>query len=342
MFKPITVERDAPKVEYKKLTEIVEVEKKILIENYQSPGDILMLTSAVRDLAKVVGKRWQIGVKTSCGELWENNPYITKFNFKEPNVQVIRADYPLIHKSNALPYHFIHGFRKDLEMKLNINIPQGPFEGDIHLSDAEKSWISQYKEITGKDDPFWIIVSGGKLDYTNKWWDPARSQEVVDHFKNKIQFVQCGSRDHHHPPLKGVIDLRGKTDLRQMVRLMYWSHGVVCPVTMFMHLSAAVPAGPGQRPKRPCVVTAGGREGTQWEMYPWHQYLHTVGQLKCCETGGCWKSRVVPIGDGDQKDKDLCHNPVETKSGAIIPKCQDMITSKKVIEAIEGYLEYEK
>lgn len=329
-------------VVFKNLTEEKVYDRKILLKNYQSPGDIIMLTAAVRDLYKAHGDNIAIGVDTSCKELWENNPYITQLDKNDPKVETICAEYNLIHKSNQLPYHFIHGFRKDLEKKLGLEIPQGDFRGDIHLSNEEKSWISQYREVTGskEDDPFWIIASGGKFDYTAKWWNHHRCQEVVDHFKGRIQFVQCGAKEHNHPTLKGVVDLTGKTNLRQMIRLMYWAHGVVCPVTMFMHLSAAVEAGPNQRPWRPCVVTAGGREGTQWEMYPWHQYLHTVGQLDCCATGGCWKSRVVPLEDNDNKNQSLCKYPVKSEGGIVIPKCQDMITSKKVIEAVEGYLEY--
>jgi ADP-heptose:LPS heptosyltransferase len=64
---------------------------------------------------------------------------------------------------------------------------------------------------------------------------------VVDHFRDRILFVQCGASgdNRHRVRLNDVIDLVGKADLRQMVRLMYHAKGVVCPVTMFMHLAAA-------------------------------------------------------------------------------------------------------
>lgn len=344
MFKELTVESDNPSDVLSKAVELTvnKNKRKIILKNHQSPGDIIMMTAAVRDLVKAHGDEIAVDVRTSCKELWEHNPYLTSLDEKDPTVETIKVDYPLIHKSNEMPYHFIHGFRKDLENKLNLTIPQGEFKGDIHISDDEKGWFSQIREMTGEDIPFWIIVSGGKYDYTAKHYHPGRCQEVVNYFKDRIQFVQCGGKEHSHPALKDVIDLRGKTNLRQIVRLMYHCHGVLCPVTMFMHLAAAVESGPNQRKYRPCVVTAGGREGTQWEMYPWHQYLHTAGMLDCCEHGGCWKSRVVPLGDGDSKDESLCKYPVEAEDRIIIPKCQDMITTQKVIDAIEGYLEYKK
>jgi FkbM family methyltransferase len=178
------------------------------------------------------------------------------------------------------------------------------------------------------------VAAGGKYDFTNKWWDPKRYQQVIDYFRKKILFVQVGSADHHHPPLEGVIDLRGRTDLRQLVRLVLHSQGVLCPVTLFMHLAAAVPAKAGSPITRPCVVVAGGREPSHWEAYPHHQFIHTIGALPCCETGGCWKSRVVALGDGDEKDRpqNLCVNVVGN-----LPKCMDMITADEVIRRIGLY-----
>ena len=63
------------------------------------------------------------------------------------------------------------------------------------------------------------------------------------------------------------------------------------------------------------VVVAGGREPSQWEAYPHHQYLHTNGALRCCDAGGCWNARVVPLGDGDGKDGNLCVDVVEMATG---------------------------
>jgi ADP-heptose:LPS heptosyltransferase len=322
--------------------------RKILLKNSQSPGDILMLTAAVRDL-KRSHPDWFINVNTSAMELWDNNPYINPL-LKEgdPDVEVIAADYPLINMSNFLPYHFIHGFRKFLETKLETTIPQGEFKGDIHLSYMEKSWINQVQEL-GINEPFWILMAGGKYDFTAKWWNPDNYQKVVDHFKGKLLFVQCGEKSHFHPKLNNVVDFIGKTDIRQFVRLMYHASGAVCPVTFAMHLAAAVETPRNRLINRPCVVLAGGREPTHWEAYPHHRFLHTLGSLNCCDNGGCWKSRCMKVGDGDEKDnKDLCLYPTKLslqvimpnkteKENLYIPKCMDMIKVNHVIEAIESY-----
>jgi ADP-heptose:LPS heptosyltransferase len=315
--------------------------RKLILKNSLCPGDVLMLTAAVRDLHMSHPGQFVTDVWTSCPPLWEHNPYVTRLDAADPSVEQIQCEYPLINYSNQRPYHMIHGFRLFLQERLGVPIEPHAFRGDVHLSDLEKSWMSQVEEIEGIGARFWIIVSGGKRDYTAKWWDPDRAQQVVDHFRGRIRFVQCGEGGHHHPRLQNVIDLVGKTDLRQMVRLMWHADGVICPVTMFMHLAAAVESKPGRPQNRPCVVIAGGREPPHWEAYPHHQFLHTNGALPCCDDGGCWKSRIEPLGDGDEKDQSLCTRPVPLPNGRKLPQCLDMITAADVIRAVEMYLRFD-
>jgi ADP-heptose:LPS heptosyltransferase len=219
---------------------------------------------------------------------------------------------------------------------LGLAIRPTMFHGDIHIAPIEKTWYSQVEEIVREPLPFWVIVAGGKYDFTIKWWDHSRFQQVVDHFQNRILFVQVGESGHEHPALQNVIDLRGKTDLRQLVRLVYHAQGVLCPVTLLMHLAAAVETRPEMPKNRPCVVVAGGREPPHWEAYPHHQFIHRAGALRCCEHGGCWKSRVRPLGDGDEKDlpEHCCVDVVDT-----LPRCMDLITAADAIRAIEIYFE---
>ncbi len=304
-----------------------------------SPGDIVMMTAAVRDLHLAYPGQFRTDVRTPADAIWDNNPYITRLDDQDPAAKTIPMRYDLIHQSNEGAYHFIHGYARHLEEVLGLRIPVTRFHGDIHLSDAEKSWISQVQEDPiGWHPDFWIIVAGGKYDYTAKWWDPSRFQRVVDHFQGRIRFVQCGEDGHWHPRLSGVIDLVGKTDLRQFIRLMYHAAGVVSPVTFAMHLAAAVEVKPGGAKNRACVVVAGGREPSQWEKYGHHRFLETNGALLCCDQGGCWKSRCQTLGDGDEKESadQLCLLPVQVAPDLWIPRCMDLIGADDVIRAIEA------
>lgn len=316
---------------------------KLILGNGQSPGDIVMLTAAVRDLHRRHPGRFLTDVRTPCPALWEHNPWLTPLADDDPEAEFVACEYPLIHYSNERPGHFVQAFHADLSAQLGIPLEPTAFKGDIHLSDEERAWFSQVQEITGDPVPFWIIVAGGKQDYTIKWWDHARWQRIVEHFAGRILFVQVGEAHHVHPPLRGALDLRGKTDLRQLVRLVWHAQGVVCPVTVLMHLAAAVEVKGGYPLNRPCVVVAGGREPMQWEAYPHHQFLHTNGALFCCDNGGCWKSRTVALGDGDEKDGNLCVDVVAVADAPDeptrpLPRCMDMITAEDVIRRIELYV----
>lgn len=308
--------------------------RKLILSNFQSPGDLVMLTAAVRDLHLRYPGRFLTDVRSPCPQLWEHNPYITAIRRSDPDAEPVECEYPLIHRSNREPWHFLHGFIHHLNSKLDLDIQLTAFKGDIHLAPVERQWISQVSEITRLQVPFWIINAGGKRDYTIKWWDQARYQAVVDRFRGRILFVQVGESHHHHPPLDGALDLRGKTDLRQLIRLVYHAQGVLGPVSLAMHLAAAVEVLPGMPQNRPCVVVAGGREPPHWEAYPHHQFLHTVGALPCCDNGGCWKSRTLPLGDGDERDRpeNLCVQVVNH-----LPACMDLIAIDDVVRRIEFY-----
>ncbi|MFO0929418.1 MAG: class I SAM-dependent methyltransferase [Gemmataceae bacterium] len=296
-----------------------------------------MLTAAVRDLHAAAPGRFQTDVRTACPALWEYNPHLTPLREGDPGVEVLDMHYPLVHQSNHRPYHFLHGYPQYLEARLGVQVPVTRFGGDLHLSDAERQGPPPGRD-AGLPDRFWLVVAGGKYDFTAKWWDPARFQRVVDHFRGAIRFVQCGEAGHWHPPLEGVVNRIGRTTARELVRLVYHADGVLCGVTFAMHLAAAVPPRPGSPPVRPCVVVAGGREPTHWEAYPGHQFLSTVGTLPCCPAGGCWRSRCQLVGDGDEKDRrDLCEQPVAVTPELRIPRCMHLITAADVIRAIERY-----
>lgn len=360
------------------MVEILKKKRKLLLCNHLSPGDVVAMTAAVRDLHRKYPNEYITDVDTSAREIWENNPYLTKLPWRtellngqtepgnslevlqpkhglkvireDPDIEVLdlnyNGNYPAsINNSNTFAYHFVHGYVQDLALLLGVDIPTTEFKGDIYISEQEKMWYSQIEEMKIRDN-FWVVAAGGKRDYTAKWWDPVRYQQVVDYFQGKILFVQTGDPNHFHTPLTNCIDLLGKTSTRQLIRLVYHSDGVLCGVTFLMHLAAAVPMrefdnrGRRKAVNRAAVVVAGGREPSQWEAYPHHQFIHNNGALPCCLQGGCWRSRCQTVGDGDPKDSEgLCVYPVQLSPSLRIPKCMDMISADEVIRRIKVYYE---
>lgn len=286
-----------------------------------------MLTSALRDLHAAHPGQFFTNVISSCPEIFEHNP----------NVRPVGDEGELIHCSYDpaelahTGLHFVHAFRLNLERQLGVSIPQGPLHGDIHLSHEE---ISEPCPIAG---PFWLINAGVKSDYTAKQWAASRYQAVIDHFRGRLQFVQVGAVKHLHPVLRGVIDLCGKTTLRELIRLVHHADGCVSGVSLLPHLAAAVAVREG-KPARSCVVVAGAREPKSWEAYANHRFLSNVGSLPCCAIRACWKSRTVALHDGLVHDNKLCLMPIETRSGQFIPACMNAISSDMVCEAVGSFL----
>jgi len=310
--------------------------RKLLLKAGFAPGDGVALTAAVRDLHRCFPGEFLTDVRTPYPDLWRHNPHLHPLDHGAPDVEAVECDYPLIQSANQTPVHCLNGFVQFLSGHLQRDIRLSEFKGDIHLSPEEQTAPSQVESLLDAQVPFWLISAGGKFDLTVKWWEHKRWQTVVDHFRDRILFVQVGDAKHYHPRLDGVLDLRGWTSLRQLIRLVHHAQGVLSPVTCLMHLAAAVPTRPGQPRNRPCVVVAGGREPAHWEQYPGHQFLHTVGSLDCCATGGCWKRRTIPLGDGRENDapEHLCAAPVGD-----LPRCMDLITAEDVIRRIEYYFE---
>ena len=98
--------------------------RRLILRSFQSPGDGVMLTAAVRDLHLAHPRQFETDVRTSADALWENNPFITRLNEGSPDVQVMDMHYPLIHQSNHRPYHFIHGYTQFLEEQLGLRPPR--------------------------------------------------------------------------------------------------------------------------------------------------------------------------------------------------------------------------
>lgn len=310
---------------------------KLILSTGQSPGDVVMLTAAVRDLHYHHPGRYLTDVRTPCPEMWRYNPHVTEIADDDRDAQRIDMEYPLIHWSNQLPYHAIHGYQRWLSQHLGVRVEPSRHGGDIHLCQEEIE--SHDPDGFGRlPNRYWLLVSGGKWDFTAKWPDPRLLQTVVNTTHGLISWVQVGEAGHWHPPIDGTLNLVGQTSLRQLVQLVYHAVGVLCPVTLLMHLTAAVPTRPDRPAARGCVVLAGGREPPSWEAYPTHHYLHTIGWLPCCASSGCWRSRCQTLGDGDPKDMQaLCERPIEVTDSLLIAECQTLLPAGSVIDAVVRY-----
>ena len=249
-----------------------------------------------------------------------NNPRLTPLKEDDPEVEIYDITYDLINESGWRGLHFTDAFRYDLEKKLGVPIKKTGIRPELWISDQEKLWYNQVHCAFGWDGPFWLLNAGRKQDNELKQYH--RWQEVVDlfneRFQGKVKLVQIGHAAHVHPKLEGVLDLVGKTDLRQLIRLGYWAEGTIGPISFQFVMSAAF--------NQPAVVVAGGKEGVRWQIYPHIQYLYVNGCLKCCEWDGCWLGGV----------KGKCKDLVEYR-GEKVPRCFSLIEPYMIVDAVERY-----
>lgn len=293
-----------------------------------SLGDIVALSGAVRELKQQYPHDFVIEPQTTCAEVWWYNPLIARTSSA---AQTIDCGAVHIDRTGESGMHYVEAYLDLLNRKLGTKAELRHPRGDIYLSEDEKSWYSAVQPLTRGEIPYWIICSGGKFDIPIKWWSHDRYQSVVDHFEGRLQFVQVGTHGNHHPRLNGTIDFRGKTNIRDLIHLMYYAGGVICGVTSLMHLAAAVPTERGI--PRDAVIVAGAREPRAWEAYPHHHFLASHSTVTC---RNCWKQRFFPLPDrrGNSSSALMC---AEVSNN--LPKCMDAISEKEAIDAIESILQ---
>jgi len=317
-----------------------QLPKKMVFWNRQAIGDILTMTAFVRDF-KAAYPDIDVGVVTTAMHIWDHNPHVNfelgltarKYagefkddkqvilDIEDEGIRAVRIGPGyLTNKSARWNYHMTNAYRMDTEQKLGITIPQGETRPDIYLTEEE------YKRPPLVEGPYWIVVIGGEPGWPVKTWPAERYQEVVNAFKDRIQFVQIGLKGHPYPHLKNVIDYVGKTEdrntgIRDLFNLFLHAQGSLGLVSMHMHLSAAF--------SNPSVVIAGAREPAWFTQYYGHQYLHTNGCLPCAERQACWKCKVEGCV--------ILQKKYGLEGREDVPPCADLIQSHEVVEAIEKY-----
>lgn len=272
--------------------------------------------------------------------MWTNNPY-ARFVDGEFAGRVVPIDYrPGIGASQrGYGRHFLTWFHEVLKRQLGVDVPVTRPAGELFFSAAERP-----RAVDGR---YWVVVAGGKIDMTAKWWPTARYQAVVDLLRAAgVHCVQAGAHmeRHRHGELANCVSALGATDSeRDLFRLIRDADGVVCGVTAAMHIAAAL--------GKPAVVVAGGREERTWEAYTnegqWpasasaiavpHTYFDTMGRYPCCTGRGCWRKQTAPVTPQDlARPDDVCARPLPM-AGSLYPECLLAITPEQVADAVLSY-----
>lgn len=304
----------------------------IILRNHLQMGDALVMTAAIYSLHRENPGMFLTAVETPHAAIFENNPDVVSLDLaNQLGAETIETHYPAIHDADRRGIHFMQAYCEHFAASLNVSVPLLTNRPHVYLSDTEKKLASfsempWHPKLNGKQT--WLVNCGVTKALTCKEWGTNHYQKVVDSLAGKVIFVQVGSEKDKHPHLENVLNIVGKTTLRELIVLANRADGVLSGVTFLQHLAAAF--------EKPAVVVIGGREPVQWNTYPKQQLLHTIGSLPCCENKACWKSRVVALNDEAIEDKSLCEMPT-LSSGETIPKCMTLISPEEVIEKILRY-----
>lgn len=301
----------------------------LLLENRQAPGDLLVVSGAIRSLHAQHPGAFSTHVASTCPEIFAGNPLVAPGH--PPSGRYLKVGYTLgISRSNQTRGHFAHGVTIDLASRVGVPVAVEDLRPHVTLGPGEG-------RLPSAPEHYWVMMAGGKSDFLTKLWGYSRWQRVVDILRGAVLFVQAGSSapGGHQRRLTGVVDLVGRTSFREFLRLVAHSDGVACPVTCGMHAAAAF--------NRECVVVSGGREPWWWEAYTretWeancrapvpddfvpHRYLHTMGELPCCSRHGCWRAGMTAGG---------ARSCVDIVAGVErVPRCMSLITPEQVAAAI--------
>lgn len=142
---------------------------------------------------------------------------------------------------------------------------------------------------------------GATVPMKNKEWFPERFQTVADAYRTKASLIQLGTP--LDPLLKGALDLRGKTSLRQAAAILANSLVFIGQVGFLMHLARAVECR--------AVIVYGGRETPATTGYIANK--NVVGITTCSP---CW-----------EENKCDYHR-----------ECMNMISASMVIKAVADQL----
>ena len=246
----------------------------------ESPGDDLLATAVLRQWHRVRGSR--AAYLTSHPALFSGNPDVA---FTAPYDPELAGALQLLGvPRRRLTYH---PYDPDTDRSIApradhiINL-MCRAAGVPAVPDARPILQLEPGEIVRAPRTRIVVQSSvlsARMPVANKDWFPDRMQEVADALGRDAEIVQLGTPAD--PALSGVLDMRGRTTLREAAGILAGAQLFVGMVGFLMHLATAV----GTR----SVVIFGGREHPDQSGYP--ENLNLFTELPCSP---CWLWNTCP------------------------------------------------
>ena len=264
----------------------------IIFRSGRNLGDNACVTGIIRELYNS-----DINIKiilfSRIPEFCYNNPYL-KYNFN------INLFYYLILKLfsgsnivelnfNRYPYNSVHEFIKNekkfqkkhlayfISGKLSKRIKYDLFQNEFYFSKSEKKTYE--KKFKNLGENFAIVNPHSKDSYTKvKGWGFNNFQETIN--KINIQWLQVGTNDEKN--LENCINLNGKTNIRELLYLVYKAKFILCNEGYLNHLSSGF--------NKACFVIMSGFTTIEHVSYSNSIFIFRDPQIGCAPcylTGEC-------------------------------------------------------
>lgn len=244
-------------------------------------GDDLMLTAVFRELRARGGRgHWMM---SRAPELFAGNPDVDHVlaPSEESVIAVRRFGVPVLHchyhtydaandRDVAPAHHYIAMMCRGAGLKGRVMLR--PY---LHLAAGELE--------SGRLGPDQVVVQtsaqGAKFPMPNKDWPAVHYGALMPELRRRFTVVQLGMATD--PTFPGVIDLRGRTSLRESAAILRQSKVFIGLPGFLMHVARAVDTR--------AVIIFGGREDPAISGYCGYENLATP--LECAP---CWRRHTCP------------------------------------------------
>lgn len=214
-------------------------------------GDTLSMTGVTRCIAEELGYRLIIYVKQNEA-IFLHNPHIVfcqsyekmgrlKRTLVKNGLEILRG--PNIAKFSPQirsPDKYISNNRKHQIITNSSHIPglkYNTLNNEIIFTESERQ---QMRKNLALPSIYAVVKPTGKTSVTTKKeWGIHNFQAVIDQFPN-ILWIQLGTLDD--PPLENIIDLRGKTNLRELFYVIKNAKLTLTIEGLYNHIAGAFSA----------------------------------------------------------------------------------------------------
>lgn len=237
-------------------------QRKLIFQDASPLEATLWLTAALRDLHRCYPGKFITDVRSTAPALWQYHPHLTALSSEDPKVVWLCPPSEVLWPVDGSTLHPLDAWVDWINQCLGLRIRPTEYRGEVPLSAIEKRWVSKVQELAEEVVPFWILEAGGP--YSTLAGRRNSADRIVRALKGEVAFVQIGMHGEDHPRVRGTIDLRGQSSLREWIRLIYHAQGLLTTTPFLSHLAAAVSRRHLQR--RSCVTLTANPEETLREI----------------------------------------------------------------------------